>query len=176
MKYKDYESKIFNKESFKEQINFARSEAKIELGVFDESELYDGLWIPFNLERKYIDYLIERKEYEEAREILIRMKQSYTKGEFSNFIEIYEYRLNSIIHTNKNIEEEIVLAKREFNNHTILILSVIVGVITIFGTANNTLFSPNYLDGLSSFLAITASIILLICLAFYVNNKSKDRQ
>jgi len=170
--YKEAKSKIYNEESFKEQIEITRKENNVKLGSAKKSE-YLYQWIPFNLEREFIDFLIENKRYKEAKENLEKMKLSYDTVEFENFIESYEYRLNNIEHSNKNIQEQVLLAKQEFNNHTTLIISVIIGIITIFGVANNQLDSNSFTEGIANFSIIVLSIMILVFFAFYFNNKYK---
>lgn len=176
MEYKEYKSKIYNQQTFIEQIEIARKENNITLKSFDPSDSNFGPWIPFNLEREYVDFLIENKKYHEAKETLIKMRNSYEGGSYQNFIEIYEYRLDAILHSNKNLKNEIIEAKKEFNQHAILIISMVVGIVTIFGAANVTIQKVDYNVALANFFAVVLAVGFLTFIAFFANsffNKKK---
>jgi len=169
-KYKDYKIKIFDDKSFCEQIEKARIDTNVNFVSKDFTDDLSGAMIPFNLEREYVDFLILNKRYKEAEGVLLRMRNSYAHPELQNFIEIYEYRLDSILHGNRNLKDAILEAKKEFNQHTITVISFVVGVVTIFGAANITIQNTNYDVALNNFFAIVLAIVILTLVAFLANN------
>lgn len=172
--YKEYASEIVDGVSLKEIVNNARKDYSIQINLdHKEEDGYDQEDVPFNLERIYVDELIDKRDYTSASKILTRMRKSYTDPHHQNFIELYEYHLKAIHQSSKITEEHIIEAKKEFNEHTIMLVSVIVGVITIFGTATETLKAKNFEEAFYTFLAISGTIIFLIFTIFEINKKVK---
>ena len=134
---------------------------------------YQGANIPFNLDREHIICLIENRKYSEARDFIENMRRTYRTHEHWNFIEIFEYHLRASIHAEKSVELAISEAKKEFNQHTITIVTVVVGVITLLGTANQAFTVDNFAQGIKTFWSITAAILLIIIFAFALNNGTK---
>lgn len=132
---------------------------------------FTGTSIPFNIEREHVICLIEEKKYKEATEFLENMRKTYRHPEFLNFIEIFEYHLHATKYSEINIRSAIEEAKKEFNQHTITIVTVIVGVIALLATANQQFTVTNFNDGLKTFWSITGAIILIIIFAFGLNNR-----
>lgn len=169
---KDYP--YFSESELREQIEKTRKEYNVVINTkYSEDSYVDGKWIPFNLERKYIDFLIKQKRYSEAELILKKMRLSYFSPDFQNFIESYEYRLESILHLDKEIKDQIQEAKKEFNKHTITLVTIIVSLVTIFGVANNTLYARNFKEGIITFFAISTPILIVSVLALFLFNKKK---
>jgi len=167
---KDYP--YFNKKGLLEQIKKSKSEYNVVAeNRYCEDDHVSGVWIPFNLERKYVDILIEEKRYKEANDVLKEMRASYGNVEFHNFIEQYEYRLISIIHLDQEIKNQIIKAKESFNKHTVTLITVIVGLVTIFGAANNFLRATTFKEGLITFLSISAILLLTIGITLCIVNK-----
>lgn len=161
-----------NETELKKQIELAILENNIKVdSSYDEDAKTVGEWIPFNLEREYLDLLIEQKRYNETRELLKKMRVSYTDTEFQNFIESHEYRLISILHLEEQLSVKINEAKKEFNQHTLTLVTIIVGLITIFGTANNNLSSTNIYEGLINFFVVVVPLSLIIALTLVLINK-----
>ena len=101
------------------------------------------------------------------------MRFSYTESDEQNFIEAYEYHLKSILQSEKIITQQIDEAKKEFNRHTVTLMSIIVGVITIFGTAKETLTAGNFKEGFLNFFVISFTIIFLIFMISEINKRSR---
>ncbi len=161
-----------NESELQKQIEVARSHNGVILDPsYDEDSKTVGQWIPFNLEREYLDLLIDQKRYNEAKELLKKMRVSYTDTEFQNFIESYEYRLIGILHLEDQLSIKINEAKKEFNQHTLTLVTIIVGLITIFGTANNNLSSGNLKEGLINFFVVVVPLCLIIALTLILINK-----
>lgn len=168
--YDEYLKLVLEGKSLKEVVSLARDEYMVPLNLsIKESDNYIGQNVPFNLERIYVDELIDKKHYDSAKEILRRMRYSYPDPAFQNFIEVYEYHLKSIIQSEKAIKDSIIEAKKEFNQHTITLVSIIVGVITIFGSANAVFTEHSYPEMFFTFITIVASIIAVIWLATCLN-------
>lgn len=132
---------------------------------------FSGESIPFNIEREYVIQLVEEKKYREARNFLENMRKTYRDWEYLNFIEIFEYHLHAAIHADENIKRAIEEAKKEFNNHTITIVSVVVGVITLLGAANQAFRVDNFEQGINTFFSITLAVLAVIITTFVLNNK-----
>jgi len=170
--FKDYKSEIINGSPIKQVVDDARNDYSITIKLnHQEEDQYSGAYVPFNLERIYVDELIDKYEYEEASKILNRMRFSYTDTDQQNFIEVYEYHLKSIKQSEETIKNQIREAKKEFNAHTITLVSIIVGIITIFGTANKTLEAKNFQEAFLSFFVISFTIIFLIFMVSEINKK-----
>lgn len=175
--YKEYLRLKHEGKTMEEIITLARSEYGIKIGdEIPESDLYVGIDIPFNLDREYANYFIDKKQYDNAEEILQRMRCSYTGATRQNFIEMYEYHLKSIVQSEKAIKDSIVEAKKEFNQHTITLVSVIVGVITIFGSANTIFVEHTYDEMFLTFLTIVVSIIAVIWIVTALNGSSSGKK
>lgn len=168
--FEEYKASVVETDDYKEVIEEARKEHNISVDA-DASLPYKDTDIPFNLEREYFDLLIDERRLEDAKRILDRMKASYMDEAAHNFIESFEYRLTMTTKTDNLMQEKLNEAKREFNQHTITLLSVVVGVITIFGVANQTLRADNFQDGLLTFIAIVLAINLLVLIALWANRK-----
>ncbi len=171
--YVEYSSLKIEGKTLKDVVLLAREEHKVSVNLIlkNESDKYFGHWIPFNLEREYVDELIDNKNYDEARNILKRMRYSYPDTDFQNFIESYEYHLKSIIQSEKIIKESIIEAKKEFNQHTITLIGIIVGVITIFGSANIVIENKSYVEMFLTFITIVISVITVIVITTLLNIK-----
>lgn len=163
-----------NEEELLEQIKLSKNEYGVAVDVnYSEDSIIRGSWIPFNLERKYLDILIDESRYREAVEVIKVMRASYITPEFQNFIESYEYRIQSILHSNKNIQEGVQNAKKEFNQHTITLITVIVGLVTIFSTASSTLKATSFLEAVYTFFAISIPLEIVILSILYILNRNK---
>lgn len=175
--YKEYLRLRHEGKTMEEIITLARSEYYIKIGdEIPESDLYTGIDIPFNLEREYVNYFIDKKQYDKAEEVLQRMRCSYSGPIWQNFIEMYEYHLKSIVQSEKAIKDSIVEAKKEFNQHTITLVSVIVGVITIFGSANTIFVEHTYDEMFRTFLTIVISIIAVIWIVTALNSNISEKK
>ncbi len=126
--------------------------------------------IPFNLEREFIIKLINEKKYTEAKALIEEMRLIYKSRDYLNFIEIFEYHLRAAIHADKTIELSIQEAKKEFNQHTITLVAIIVGVVTLLGTANQIFKVDNFQQGINTFFSITIAIVFLIIITFLMNS------
>ncbi len=157
----------------KEAAELARNEwgVAVDPDYKGEEALWVGFDVPFNLERLYLDELIQNNEYESASKLLSRMRHSYTSASQQNFIESYEYHLKSIKQSEAIIELSLNEAKKDFNQHTITLISVIVGIITLFGTASKTLEAKNFEESLYSFIAISGAVIFLIFMISEINKR-----
>ncbi|MEK7082915.1 MAG: hypothetical protein AAB972_01985 [Patescibacteria group bacterium] len=101
------------------------------------------------------------------------MKLSYTNELGHNLIESYEYRLDLVEKTKKLVKDELEEAKKEFDRHTTILISVIVGVITILGTANQAFRAENFSQALWTFVAISLSVIFLVFIVIRFNNRKR---
>lgn len=174
--YKGYLGLRHEGKTMEEIITLARGEYGIKIGdEISEADLYTGTDIPFNLEREYVNYFIDKKQYDKAEEILQRMRCSYPDITRQNFIEGYEYHLKSIVKSEKAIKDSIIEAKKEFNQHTITLVSVIVGVITIFGSANTIFVEHTYDEMFRTFITIVISIIAVIWIVTALNSGSSKK-
>lgn len=175
--YKEYLRLRHDGMKMEEIITLARSDYGIKTGdEIPEADLYKGVDVPFNLEREYVNYFIDKKQYDKAEEVLQRMRCSYPDITRQNFIEGYEYHLKSIVKSEKAINDSIIEAKREFNQHTITLVSVIVGVITIFGSANTIFVEHTYDEMFRTFLTIVISIIAVIWIVTALNAGPSKKQ
>ena len=168
--YSYYKNKINAGESAPSVID----EARTDYGMITDYSFnieHIGYYIPFNLEREYVITLIESKKYSEARKHLENMRRTYKNAQEWNFIEIFEYHLRAAEHAEKSVLDAIEQAKKEFNQHTITIVTVVVGVITLLGTANQAFRVKDFTEGLITFLSITAAIIAVIVVAFKLSNR-----
>lgn len=129
--------------------------------------------IPFNIERLYLDSLIEEGSYKKAREHIENMKLTYRNEASHNFIEGFEYHLIQTENSEKIITNRLEDAKKDFNNHTLTIITITVGIITLLGTANQSFTVTNFNDGLKTFLSIVISILAVIAFTFGMNNRNK---
>lgn len=98
----------------KEVAELARTDwgVSVDLTYKGEETEYDGIDIPFNLERLYFDELIKSKKYILASKLLNRMRYSYTHSSYQNFIESYEYHLRSVEQSEAVIESSLNEAKK----------------------------------------------------------------
>jgi hypothetical protein len=169
--YDDYINFKVEGKSTEEVVSLARADYHITTQTPPrDSEVYGkSPWVPFNLERLYVDELIDEKQYQKARDILKRMRCSYFTPDFQNFIEFYEYHLLSVVQSEKAIIESIKEAKREFNQHTTTLVSIIVGIITIFGTANMVYRVQSYVEMFLTFITIVLSIVGVILTVAFLN-------
>lgn len=167
--YMEYNSRILKIEDFPKVINEARNEYKISV-LEDKINKWEDIEIPLNLERKYIDNLLEIKDFDTAKRILERMKISYTGGEMENLLESYEYRLQLIEKMEKLFKSESIKLKQELNQHNITTISIIAGIVVIFGVANQTLISKNFNEGLITFITIISAVCVLMFGAFLCNS------
>lgn len=165
--FKEYRSEIVSIDDYPPVIESARKEYNVTLGTPLTFQHED---IPLNLEREFYDALLEADRVEEAKNVLERMRISYTNDISHNIIESYEYRLRTIELIKKLTKDELAAAKKDFNQHTITIVSIIVGVITILGAANQVFPSMNPPDALGTFFAICLSIITLVFVALALNS------
>lgn len=168
MSYDEHKSLISDVSHYPERIKVAREQAGIQMSQTEY--IYKNDEIPFNLEREYFDLLIDEGKLTEARLVLERMKKSY-KPVWENLIEGYEYRMHLVEKTNELIREKLIKAEKEFNHHTILIISITVGVVTIFSTATETLTASNLKEGLISFGAICSALIFLVVVVTCFNKR-----
>ena len=99
------------------------------------------------------------------------MRHSYLDPNFQNFIEQFEYHLKSIVESEKVIKESINDAKREFNQYTITLISIIVGIITIFGTASTVFKVSSYVQMFLTFVTVVISVIAVIMVVTLINLK-----
>lgn len=166
--YEEYHSKIIKIDDFKDVINAARDEYGIT--AIDRKDPYTGNDIPLNLERGYVDALIDLKDFDTAERVLERMKKSYRGVEAENLLESYEYRFKLIKKTESLFESEKLKLKQELNQHNIATISIVVGVITIFGVANQTLLPKTFYEGMISFIAIVSAICILTAGSFFLNS------
>ena len=127
---------------------------------------------PFNLEREYFDLLLDEDRVKEARIILERMERTYNVG-WHNLLEQQRYRFKLVVETNYLVEKKIKEAEKEFNKHTLLVLSIVVGVITIFGSANQFLHASSYKEALMTFTAIIIAIALFISVVYIFNSRQR---
>jgi len=174
--YKEYEARIIKITDFKDVIEEARKEYNVNVNVNIINREWFGIEVPLNLERKYIDALLEVKDFDTARRVLGRMKISYQGGEIENLLESYEYRFQLIERMEKLFEFEKIKMKQELNQHNITTISIIAGIVVIFGVANQTLISKNFNDGLITFISIISAVCILmfgafICNSFWGKNK-----
>jgi hypothetical protein len=169
--FKEYKSRVVKTDDYIKVIEEARAEQKIlASGTLTD---YEADYIPFNLEREHFDALIDELRFDEARRALDRMKASYTSDDQHNFIEQYEYRLNLVIKMEKTIQERLIKAEKDFNQHTIFIVSIVVGIVTIFGTANNVFNTSNLSDAILTFKTISFTLVIFIATMFLVNKITK---
>ena len=84
--YPQYKSKIYNEETHFAQLEQARKAYGVDFTNIDWTSKYNRQWIPFNLEREYVDRLIENKKYPQAQDILLRMRKSYNDENMQNFM------------------------------------------------------------------------------------------
>ncbi len=166
--YEDYLKLKIEGRKMGEIVNEARHEYLIEINpLYKETYVYKD--IPFNLERMYLDELIEERNFLEAEKVLKRMRCSYPDVFYQNTIESFEYHLRSIIQSERMIQNSISEAKKEFNQHTITLVSIVVGIITIFGSANAIFEVDSYKIMLLTFITIVASIIAVIMTVTIIN-------
>lgn len=174
--YDDYHKLIIEGKSLEDVVLIARSDYSVPLNLnIKESDNYRGQEIPFNLERMYVDQFINKKEYDKAEKILHRMRCSYPDSWYQNFIEVYEYHLKSIVQSENAIKDSIIEAKKEFNQHTVTLVSIIVGVITIFGSANTIFVEHSYEEMFRTFITVVISIIAVIWIVTALNNGSSKK-
>ena len=171
--YNDLKSRISSINDYPAVIQIARTEANIT--SLNNTYVYTGEEIPFNLEREYFDLLLDEGRVKEAKIVLDRMKSSYKTGVWQNLIEGYEYRLSLIEKTNKLVIEKLAKAETDFNQHTLYILTITVGVITIFGTANQAFHVNDFNEAVFTFKTISFTVIVLVLLASAVNSLLKQR-
>jgi hypothetical protein len=169
--YKEYKSRVIKTDDFRTVVSDARTE--YEISPSGNLAEYVRTDIPFNLEREYLDTLIDECRFDEAKRVLENLKLAYTHPQQHNLIEQYEYRLNLVVRMEKTIQERLGEAKKEFNQHTIFIVSIIVGVITIFGTANNAFQINDFSTAKWTFGVISLTLICFITLMFVVNKFTK---
>lgn len=164
--YKEFKASVVNIEDLKRAVEKAR----LEYGVttsFTPPE-YLSFDVPFNLEQEYFDLLMSNENYAEAKNVLDRMKHSYDLG-YHNLIEAMEYRMNTLLKVENSLNKSLIEAKKEFNQHSITLVSIVVGIITIFGTANQTFKVDSFSEGISTFLVISLVLIALIAVALITN-------
>ncbi|MBP6866058.1 MAG: hypothetical protein KBC12_00770 [Candidatus Pacebacteria bacterium] len=164
-----YNNKIKAGIPYNEVILEARKDFNISPDYSFKEIPINGQDIPFNLERENIIFLIEQKRYKEAKSSLEAMKRTYRTGEHWNFIEMYEYHLHAILVAEENIKLEISKTKGEFNQHTITLVTIIMGAITLLGSANQIFKVESFQEGLQTFFAIVISIMAIIILTFIMN-------
>ncbi len=165
----EFKQKIRKIDDYPAVIDLARIEYNVN--VSETAVVYLGTDIPLNLEREYFDHLLEVERFSEARIVIENLKSSYTGAEAHNLIEQYEYRLHTVQWASKMFQEKLQAAKVEFSQHTILIISIVVGTITIFGAANNIFKAKNIEEAIITFLTISLTIIFLVWVAFTVSKK-----
>ena len=165
--YLEYKSRIVKSEDYKKVVEDARTEYVIKAEY--PPHVYTRIEIPFNLEREYFDSLVDESRFMEAQRIINRMRLTYTDADLQNLIEQYEYRLHMTLKAEKMLQERLTKAEGDFRDHTFIILSVVVGVITIFGTANQSFVLENFDNSLRTFKTISGAIILLIAITFVAN-------
>ena len=168
--FEEYKSQVTKTDDYEATIKAARTEYGVTIGPRSQ---YIDSDIPLNLEREYFDALLDENRMADARRLLDRMKVSYRNSMAGNIIEQYEYRLLVIEKTRTLMEKEIEKAKKEFDHHTLLIISIVVGVTTIFGTANNVIRAETFDQALNTFLGISFSMIFLICGVFVLGASTK---
>lgn len=173
-KYEYYKSKISSGENYLDVIKQARKDFEL-VTDFSYDLPYEEDAIPFNLDREYLIFLIESKKYEEAKSFIENMKKTYKGPDYWNFIETFEYHLHAALLAEKNIQSAIEIAKKEFNQHTITIVSIVVGVITILGTANQVFTVNNFQEGMNTFFSITIAIIAIIIITYWMANNSNRK-
>lgn len=171
--WKYYKNKISAGEPEKEVIKEARKDYGELVPDYGFDIEPKGQDIPFNLDREYLIRLIDSKKYKDAKELVEEMKRTYRSSLHWNFIETFEYHLRAAIHAHENVKTELVEAKKEFNQHTITIIAVVVGVITLLGTANETFTVSNFEEGLNTFFSITIAILAVISITFIMNGLFK---
>ena len=169
--FHEYKSRVIKTNDYPQVIKEARAEHGVILS--DALPVFSGNEIPLNLEREYFDLLIDENRLEEGKRIIDRMKYSYTTADFLNLIEQYEYRLLMVVKTEELIHKKLQEAKRDFNQHTILIISVVVGVITIFGSANQIFRASDIREAILTFCTISGILILFVISAFVASKYSK---
>lgn len=168
--YKEYKASVVEIDDYKAVIEEARKKHNITIDA-DGPRPYTHIDIPFNLEREYFDLLIDQGRIEDAKRVLDRMKVSYTDRDSHNFLESFEYRLHMTTKTEKLMQERLAEAKREFNQHTIILLSIVVGIITIFGVASQSLYAGNFNEGLITFVVIITAIVVLVLASLAFNRR-----
>lgn len=174
--YNEYLSLKIEGKPLEEIVSLARNESGVQINPdAKESDLWQEMDIPFNLERQYVDELIDNKQYDEANKILSRMRCSYVNPASQNFIELYEYHLKSIVQSEKAIKDSIIEAKKEFNQHTITLVSIIVGVITIFASANTIFVEHSYDEMFRTFVTVVVSIVAVIWIVTALNAGSSKK-
>jgi len=167
-----YKNKITSGKTPLEVINEVREDYNINTDFSFNLE-YQFSDIPFNIEQEYLMSLIDEKKYNDAKKLIEDMKHTYRNANYLNFIEVYEYHLNAVMHAEKSIKDSIIEAKKDFNQHTITIVTVIVGVVTLLGTANQAFTVSNFNEGMKTFWSITAAVILVIIITFALNNNKR---
>jgi SMC interacting uncharacterized protein involved in chromosome segregation len=165
--YNEYKYSIVTFEDLKKAVEEARAEYSVQNNI--SSPDYTGIDIPFNLEQEYFDRLIESKKYTEAENLLEKMKHSYNLN-YHNFMESMEYRMKTFVKTDELIKDALTEAKKEFNQQTITLISIIVGIITIFGTANQVFKVNSFSEGIATFLVICSSLIATVATALIANS------
>lgn len=168
-KYIYYKNKILSGIPYEDVIKEVKEEYNLSPD-FSFKIKYKFLDIPFNLEREYVTSLIESGLFEKARKTLENMKMTYKDVNYQNFIENYEYHLGAVKNAEDRVKKSLIEAKKEFNNHTITLTGILVGVITILGAANQSFKSSNYSEGMNTFFSISLAIIFLIIVAFLANS------
>lgn len=168
--YNEYMTMALNGAAMEEVVSLARTDYGVvtDLSVVPEV-LYSEDEIPFNLERKYVDELVDKGEYTKALSVLVRMKHSYKDVTWQNLIEGYEYHVKAIMKSNHIMRESMLEAKKEFNQHAITLLTIIVGIITIFGTANEVFHLHTYREMFITFMTMLFAIIAIILTASLIN-------
>lgn len=164
-----YKNKVASGESFPDVIKQCREDYSCKED-FSHNVVYRGMDVPFNLEREYLIALIEQKRYTDAKAFIENMRLVYRTPNQFNFIEVYEYHLNAVFHSENNIKDSIREAKKEFNTHTITLTGIIVGVVTILGAGNQSLRGSSFQDGMNIFIAIVLAVVFLIVGAFAANS------
>jgi uncharacterized membrane protein len=97
------------------------------------------------------------------------MKNTYNTT-WHNLIEANEYRLSLIEKTHRLLNQQLAEAKKEFNQHSLFVITVIAGVITIFGTANQAFTVSNFDQAIQTFFSISAAVIILVAVAQLSNH------
>lgn len=175
--YTEYKSRITSLHDYPATIEEARREYDVGLSV---PLPHMGIDIPFHLEAEYFNALLDRGEYEEAERTLYHLEASYPIHTAQNLVALYRYRLRIMRTLGVSIRGALDEAKREakddLNQHTILLVGLVAGIIVIFGAATAIFRAASYEEAWMTFIGISFAVIVLVFVAFACNYLFRRRK
>ncbi len=170
MDFKEYTQKITSLDDYPKVIEQARIEYADAMKAAGRD--YLGHEIPFNLDKAYFDALLATERFQDAKMRLANIRAVYPQS-LENIFEVMEYTLFLLEKNDAMIQKRLNAAEAEFQQRTVLIISIVVGVVAILGAANQAFHLTNFEDMVRTFVTISLTVITLVCAALFVSGLRK---